>query len=82
TATLSQTPELEGAVLAIDNHTGQVLVWIGGKDFQTNQFDRVRNAKRQVGSLFKAFVYTTAIDRGMTVTSDVMDQPASYVAGP
>jgi penicillin-binding protein 1A len=81
-AKLDQPSEFEGAVLAIDNHTGQVLAMVGGKDFQRSQFNRSTQAMRQVGSLFKAFVYTTAIDRGYTASSYLADVPSSFVAGP
>ena len=63
TATLEQAPQLEGAVLAIDNRTGQVLAMVGGASFERSQFNRATQAMRQVGSLFKPFVYTAAIDR-------------------
>jgi len=82
TAHLDQTPELEGAVVALDNHTGDVLAMIGGKDFQRSQFNRATQAMRQVGSLFKAFVYTTAIDRGFTASTILSDVPSTFVAGP
>jgi penicillin-binding protein 1A len=82
TATLEQTPQLQGAVVAIDNHTGQVMAMIGGVNFERSQFNRALQAMRQVGSLFKPFVFTAAIDRGYTATSILMDEPASYPAGP
>jgi len=80
-ARLDQASEFEGAVLAIDNHTGQVLAMVGGKDFQRRQFNNSTQAMRQVGSLFKAFVYTTAIDRGYTASTYLPDVPSSFVAG-
>ena len=52
-------------MLAIDNHTGQILAMIGGDSFERSQFNRATQAMRQVGSLFKPFVYTAAIDRGL-----------------
>ena len=82
TATLDQAPNLQGAVLAIDNHTGQVLAMVGGLSFETSQFNRATQALRQVGSLFKPFVFTAAIDRGYTATSMLDDSPASFPAGP
>ncbi len=68
--TLEQPPALEGAVVAIDNHTGQILAMVGGDSFERSQFNRAIQAKRQVGSLFKPFVYTAAIDKGYTAASD------------
>jgi len=82
TATLDQAPLVQGAVLAIDNHTGQVLAMVGGSSFETTQFNRSTQALRQVGSLFKPFVFTAAIDRGYTATSMLDDSPASFPAGP
>jgi penicillin-binding protein 1A len=55
---------------------------IGGYSFERSQFNRAVQAMRQVGSLFKPFVYTAAIDRGYTATSTLMDEPVSYPAGP
>ncbi|MCC7008397.1 MAG: PBP1A family penicillin-binding protein [Acidobacteria bacterium] len=79
---LEQTPVLEGAVVAIENRTGQLLALVGGTDFERTQFNRATQALRQVGSLFKPFVYATAIDRGYTPISLIDDSPASFDAGP
>ncbi len=81
-ADLDQTPLLEGAVVALDNHTGQVLAMVGGQSFERSQFNRAIQAQRQVGSLFKPFVYTAAIDRGYTTTSELIDEPVSFNVGP
>ena len=81
-ASLEQTPELQGAIVAIDNHTGQILAMIGGRDFERSQFNRATQAMRQVGSLFKPFVYTTAIDAGYPANYELMDEPVSFFAGP
>jgi penicillin-binding protein 1A len=82
TASLEQEPLLQGAVVALDNHTGQVMAMIGGTSFERSQFNRSVQAMRQVGSLFKPFVYTAAIDRGYTATSTIVDEPVSFPAGP
>ena len=81
-ATLDQEPLAEGAVLALDNRTGQVLAMVGGYDFERSKFNRAVQASRQLGSLFKAVLYATAIDRGYTPTSIIVDEPVSYPAGP
>ena len=81
-ASLEQPPVIEGAVLAIDNHTGQVLAMVGGSSFERTQFNRATQAMRQVGSLYKPIVFTAAIDRGYTAISQVIDEPVSYEAGP
>jgi penicillin-binding protein 1A len=79
---LEQAPAVEGALLAIDNRTGQIRAMVGGFSFTRSKFNRAIQAKRQVGSLFKPIVYTTAIDRGFTPVSVFIDEPVSYTAGP
>ena len=69
--TLEQPPVIEGAVLAIDNRTGQIIAMVGGYSFERSKFNRATQALRQVGSAFKPFVYTAAIDRGYTPASDL-----------
>jgi penicillin-binding protein 1A len=82
TGSLDQVPALEGALLAIENRTGRILAMVGGYDFDRSKFNRATQAVRQVGSAFKPFVYTAAIDRGYTPASTIVDQPASFPAGP
>jgi penicillin-binding protein 1A len=79
---LEQPPAIEGALLAIDNRTGQIRAMVGGFSFARSKFNRAVQARRQVGSLFKPFVYTAAIDRGFTPVSMLADEPVSYEAGP
>ena len=81
TGSLEQTPVVEGAVLAIDNHTGQIKALIGGYSFERSKFDRATQAYRQVGSAFKPIVYTAAIDRGYTPATIIMDTPATFPGG-
>ncbi len=81
TVTLEQAPLAEGAILAIDNHTGQIKAMIGGWSFGRSKFNRAIQAYRQLGSTFKPIVYTAAIDRGFTPSSILMDGPVSYSAG-
>ena len=82
TGTLEQPPAVEGAVLAIDNRTGQIKAMVGGFSFDRSKFNRAVQAYRQVGSAFKPIVYTAAIDRGYTPVSILMDTPASFQTGP
>jgi penicillin-binding protein 1A len=82
TGSLEQVPVLEGAMVAVENRTGQILAMIGGDNFERTQFNRATQAMRQVGSLFKPFVYAAAIDRGYTAQSELDDSPASFEAGP
>jgi penicillin-binding protein 1A len=82
TGTLDQEPEVEGALLAINNRTGRILAMIGGRDFDRSRFNRATQAMRQLGSTFKPIVFAAAIDRGFTPTSTLVDAPVSYTAGP
>jgi penicillin-binding protein 1A len=79
---LEQTPLVEGALVAIDNRTGQIKAMVGGFSFERSKFNRAVQAYRQVGSGFKPFVYTAAIDRGFTPVSTLTDEPMSFPAGP
>jgi penicillin-binding protein 1A len=82
TASLDQDPVIEGALVAIDNRTGQIRAMIGGFDFARSKFNRATQAWRQMGSTFKPIVYTAAIDRGYTPASVIVDAPVAYPAGP
>jgi penicillin-binding protein 1A len=79
---LEQAPILEGALVAIDNRTGEIRTMVGGFSFDRSKFNRATQARRQMGSVFKPFVYTTAIDRGFTPVSVFVDEPVSFEAGP
>jgi len=79
---LEQTPELEGALVAIDNSTGEIRAMVGGLSFERSKFNRATQARRQLGSTFKPIVYTAAIDRGFTPVSVFIDEPSSFEAGP
>ena len=81
TVTLDQTPIVEGALVAIENRTGQIKAMVGGWNFNRSKFNRAVQAYRQLGSTFKPIVYTAAIDRGYTPTSIIVDAPVSYQAG-
>jgi penicillin-binding protein 1A len=82
TITLEQQPQLEAALVALDNRTGQVLAMVGGFSFARSKFNRATQAQRQLGSTFKPILYTAAIDRGLTPSSILNDSPASFDAGP
>jgi penicillin-binding protein 1A len=81
TVSLEQTPVAEAALLALDNHTGQIKAMVGGWDFQRSKFNRAVQAFRQLGSTFKPIVYTAAIDRGFTPASVIVDAPVAYPSG-
>jgi penicillin-binding protein 1A len=78
---LEQPPNVEGAVLALDNRTGQIRAMIGGYSFERSKFNRATQAYRQVGSAFKPIVYTAAIDRGYTPVTILIDTPTSFELG-
>ncbi|MGB7189654.1 MAG: penicillin-binding transpeptidase domain-containing protein, partial [Acidobacteriaceae bacterium] len=77
-ATLEEDTGAEGALLALDNATGDVLALVGGRDFNLSQFDRATQAERQTGSSFKPYVYTAAIESGLKPEDKVLDTPVSF----
>jgi penicillin-binding protein 1A len=81
TVTLDQTPLAEGALVAIENRSGQIKAMVGGWNFNRSKFNRAVQAYRQLGSTFKPIVYTAAIDRGFTPTSLLVDAPVAYPSG-
>lgn len=72
---LEQEPKIQGAFLAIATKTGEVLCMVGGRDFETSQFNRATQAIRQPGSAFKPIIYSAAIDKGYTEASILIDSP-------
>jgi penicillin-binding protein 1A len=72
---LRQVPEIEGALVAMDPHTGRVLAMVGGFDFETSQFNRATQALRQPGSAFKPIVYAAALEAGLTPSTLILDAP-------
>ena len=82
TWSLMQIPEVGGAIVALDPHTGRVFADVGGFSFAMSEFDRAIQAKRQPGSSFKPFVYSAAIDNGYKPTSIVLDAPIEIEQGP
>ncbi|HUO02219.1 MAG TPA: penicillin-binding protein 1A [Rhizomicrobium sp.] len=79
---LRQIPEINGAIVAMDPHTGRVLALSGGFSYASSQFDRAMQAERQPGSSFKPFVYAAALDNGYTPASKVLDAPFVMDMGP
>ncbi len=72
---LRQTPEINGAIVAIDPHTGRVLAMSGGFSFKASVFNRATQAARQPGSAFKPLVYLAALEQGLTPSTIVLDAP-------
>ena len=79
---VSQDPNVEGAVVVLENGTGAVRALVGGYDFARSKFDRAVQALRQVGSAFKPFVYLTAVEAGFTPADTVLDSPISIIIDP
>ena len=77
---LQQVPEISGALVAMDPHTGRVLAIAGGFSFAQSQFDRATQARRQPGSSFKPLIYTTALDNGYTPSSIIVDGPICIIS--
>ncbi len=78
---LRQIPQVSGALVALDPHTGRVLAISGGFDFGASEFNRATQARRQPGSAFKPFVYLAALDNGYTPASLVLDAPFTIDQG-
>jgi penicillin-binding protein 1A len=69
---------LEGALICFDLETGYVKAMVGGRDFKKSQFNRVTQARRQTGSAFKPIVYASALDKGFTPASIIIDSPIIF----
>jgi penicillin-binding protein 1A len=73
--TLSQIPAVQGAMMTINAKTGEIVTMVGGYDFYTNRFNNATQAYRQTGSAFKPFIYTAAVEWGMTPDTTVSGAP-------
>ncbi|NIF59682.1 peptidoglycan glycosyltransferase/peptidoglycan DD-transpeptidase MrcA [Enterobacter sp. Ap-916] len=74
---LSQVPDVNSALVSLNPHDGAVLALVGGFDFNQSKFNRATQALRQVGSNIKPFLYTAAMDKGLTLASILNDVPIS-----
>lgn len=79
---LRQVPQIGGALVALDPHTGRVLAMSGGYSYARSQFNRATQAMRQPGSAFKPFVYMAALDDGYTPSTLILDAPFVIDQGP
>lgn len=79
---LRQVPAVNGAMVAMDPHTGRVLAMVGGYSYENTEFNRATQAQRQPGSAFKPFVYLAALESGFTPSTIVLDAPISLSQGP
>ncbi len=76
---LEQEPVLEGAVVVLETATGAVRAMVGGWNFGRNEFNRATQARRQVGSTFKPFVFGAAFENGYTPADTIFDAPVSFI---
>lgn len=74
----SQLPEVEGAFVALDPRNGAIRALVGGFDFQKNKFNHVTQAWRQPGSAFKPFIYSAALEKGLSPATILNDAPLFY----
>ncbi len=77
-ATLEQDSGAQGALLAMDNTSGDVLAMVGGRDFALSMFNRATQAERQTGSSFKPYVYAAAMEDGMKPDDIIVDAPVNF----
>src|SRR5437667_7368157 len=80
-ASFEQDSGAQGALIALDNSTGEIKAMAGGRDFNLSKFNRATQALRQVGSSFKPYVYTAAIDQGAKPDDTIMDGPVIFQSG-
>jgi penicillin-binding protein 1A len=77
-ARLTQIPELQGALYSVDVESGQILAMVGGYNYETSEFNRAVQAKRQMGSTFKPIIYSAALEKGYTPASIIVDSPVVF----
>ena len=75
---LEQDSGVQAALVAIDNASGEIKAMVGGRDFNLSKFNRATQALRQVGSSFKPYVYTAAIDKGASPEDTILDAPVTF----
>jgi len=75
---ITQKPHMEAALYSVDLQRGTALARVSGYDYHIGDFDRVSQARRQPGSSFKPFLYTTAIEKGYTPASIIVDAPVVF----
>jgi len=71
----------QGAMVALDSRSGQVLAMVGGRSYVDSQLNRATDAKRQPGSVFKPFVYAAALEAGISPLSTYRDAPQTFQYG-
>ncbi len=78
---LEQQPTPQAAMIAIENGTGEIKAMVGGYSFEDSKFNRATQAFRQVGSSFKPYVYTAAVEKGASPFDTIVDAPFSTISG-
>ena len=78
---LEQEPELEGAAIVLESSTGAVRALVGGWSFERSKFNRATQARRQLGSAFKPFVWGAALEVGFTPADTLFDAPVAFPGG-
>src|SRR2546425_12328903 len=78
---LEQLPAAQAALVAIDNSTGEIKAMVGGYSFDESKFNRATQAVRQVGSSFKVYVYSDAVENSATPFDTVLDAPVTTISG-
>ncbi len=77
----SRSERPQGAMVALDPHTGQVLAMVGGRNYAESQLNRATDARRQPGSVFKPFVYAAALEAGYSPLATFSDTPQTFQYG-
>lgn len=72
---LEQVPEIQASIVSLNSHTGEIVAMVGGYDFHTSKFNNATQGLRQTGSCYKPFIYTAAVENGMTPDSTVSGAP-------
>ena len=78
---VAQLPEVEGAFVALDPRSGAIKALVGGFDYDKNKFNHVTQAWRQPGSSFKPFIYSSALEKGLSPSTVINDGPLFFDAG-
>jgi penicillin-binding protein 1A len=72
---------LDGAWITLDSHTGAIKALVGGYDFKVSQFNRATQAKRQIGSIHKPFIFAAGLEKGLSFTDILVDEPMTLHVG-
>ena len=75
---LDQVPEVEASLISVDPETGEVIAYVGGKNFNESNFDRVSSSFPQSGSSFKPFIYSSSIANGYNLSTLINDAPIIF----